>query len=163
MKTLFIMRHAKSSWKDPRLDDHRRPLNKRGKKTAPTMGQRLKEKGVQLDVIVSSDARRAVDTAASVAGVLGLSSEDIREMPELYHASPDRILDIVKAFPDHWKQVMLVGHNPGLTELANRYLSPPIASIPTAGIVELRFESLLWREIEPACLGLSWLDFPKNN
>jgi phosphohistidine phosphatase len=162
MKTVFIMRHAKSSWKDTHLADHQRPLNKRGKKAAPEMGKRLNERGVRPDAIVSSDARRAMETAASMAAMLGLSSNDIQEDPDLYDAPPNRILSVIHRFMDNWKQVIVVGHNPGLTELANRFYPYPIANIPTAGIVELGFKIASWLEIDRENLEFSSFDFPKN-
>ena len=163
MKTLLILRHAKSSWKDTHLIDHQRPLNKRGKKAAPEMARRLLKRGVRPDVIVSSDARRAMETAVSMAEILGVSPKAIRQNPDLYHGAPDRILDVVHRFNDQWKQVMVVGHNPGLTELSNRFTRNPIANIPTAGVVELRFNTRSWRNIDRDNLAFSWFDFPKNN
>ena len=162
MKILLIVRHAKSSWKDPHLVDHQRPLNKRGKKAAPEMGRRLKKRGVRPDMIVSSDARRAMDTAVSMAEIIGVSPKAIRQTPELYHGAPDRILAVVHQFNDQWKRVMLVGHNPGLTEMANRFIPRPIANIPTAGVVELRFNTRSWRNIDRDNLAFSSFDFPKN-
>jgi len=162
MKILLMVRHAKSSWKDPDLADHQRPLNKRGKKDAPKMGGRLQKRGVRPDIIVSSDARRAMDTAVAMAEKLGLAPKAIRQTPELYHGAPDRILAVVHQFEDGWKQVMVVGHNPGLTEMANRFTPRPIANIPTAGVVELRFNTRSWRNISRDNLAFSSFDFPKN-
>lgn len=162
MKTLLIVRHAKSSWKDPALLDHQRPLNKRGKKAAPEMGKRLRKKGLWPDIIISSDARRAMDTAVSMAEMLILSPKLIRQNPAFYHSTPDRILDAVHQFEDKWKQVMLVGHNPGFTELANRFYPHTIANLPTAGVVELRFKTGVWRRIHRDNLDFSSFDFPKN-
>ena len=163
MKTLYLMRHAKSSWKDHHLADHQRPLNQRGKKAAPEMGRRLKKKGVQLDAIVSSDAIRAMDTAAAVAEILELPPKAIRHTGDLYHATPDQILDVVYRLKNQWNQVMVVGHNPGLTELVQRLYPEPIASVPTAGIVELRFDVSSWQRIDSAKLAFSTFDCPKNH
>ncbi|WP_319407953.1 histidine phosphatase family protein [uncultured Desulfosarcina sp.] len=162
MKILLIVRHAKSSWKDHDLADHQRPLNNRGKKAAPEMGRRLLKRGVQPDIIISSDARRAMDTAVSMAKIMGVSSKAIRQNPDLYHAAPDRILAVVHQLEDEWKQVMVVGHNPGLTEMANRFTRRPIANIPTAGVVELRFQTRSWRNIDQDNLAFSSFDYPKN-
>ena len=162
MKILLLVRHAKSSWKDPRLSDHQRPLNKRGKKAAPEMARRLKCQGLQPDVIVSSDARRALDTAAAMAEGLNLPKEVIRPIPELYGAASKEILEIVLQFDDSWQQAMVVGHNPGFTELANQFYPQTIANVPTAGVVELRFEASSWRQIRRNNLEFSRFDFPKN-
>jgi phosphohistidine phosphatase len=162
MKTLLIVRHAKSSWKEPGLIDHQRPLNKRGKKAAPEMGKRLRKRGIRPDIIISSDAKRAIDTAVSMAERLGLSPKLIRQNPAFYHSTPDRILDVVHQFEDKWEQVMLVGHNPGFTELANRFYPHTIANMPTAGVVELRFKTGSWQRIGRDNLDFSSFDFPKN-
>jgi phosphohistidine phosphatase len=162
MKRLYLMRHAKSSWKQPELDDHQRPLNKRGKKAAPEMGRRLNRRGIRLDAIVSSDARRAVDTAAAVAETVGVTAKNIHLDADLYHASPDRILKAIGRFDDPWTQVMLVGHNPGFTALANRFYPHTIANVPTAGIVALTFETASWKHINRNNLTFSDFDYPKN-
>lgn len=162
MKVLYLMRHAKSSWKDPDLVDHQRPLNKRGQAAALEMGRRLKAKGVRLDIIVSSDAKRAVATAMAVAKILRLSPNAIRENADLYHASAEMVLDVVHQFKDMWKTAMIVGHNPSFTELADRYHPDRIANVPTAGIVELRLKVLSWRRIHQNDLAFSSFDFPKN-
>jgi phosphohistidine phosphatase len=162
MKILLIVRHAKSSWKDPHLADHQRPLNKRGQKAAPEMGRRLQKRGVQPDIVVSSDARRAMDTAVSMAQRLGVPPKAIQKNPDLYHGAPDRILAIVHRFNDQWRQVMVVGHNPGLTEMANRFIPHAIANIPTAGVLELRFRTHSWHDIHRNNLKFSLFDFPKD-
>jgi phosphohistidine phosphatase len=162
MKTLLIVRHAKSSWKDPRLADHQRPLNKRGKKAAPEMARRLRKRELRPDAIVSSDARRALDTAAAMATGLGLPDQTIRPTPGLYHAGPEEILSTIHNFKDNWQQVMLVGHNPGFTELANAFYPHRIDNVPTAGVVELRFDVRSWREIDRDNLDFYDFDFPKN-
>ncbi len=163
MKTLYLMRHAKSSWKDPSLTDHQRPLNKRGKKAAPDMGRRLKERGVLLDIIVCSDAKRALDTAAAVAASLSLPPKMIHQAAELYHASAEEILGVVYRFREKWKRAMIVGHNPGFTDVANLFHANPRFNMPTAGIIELRFDATSWRHIHRDCLVFSSFDFPKNN
>ena len=162
MKTLLMVRHAKSSWKDPRLEDHRRPLNKRGKKAAPKMARRLKKRGLFPDAVVSSDARRAMDTAIAMADVLALPSKVIHPTAALYHASSEEILEIVRGLADDWQQVMVVGHNPGFTDLADFFFPEPIVNVPTAGVVELRFDASSWQEIHEDNLAYSHFDFPKN-
>jgi len=162
MKTLLLVRHAKSIWKDPRLSDHQRPLNKRGKKAAPEMARRLKGLGLQPDVILSSNARRALDTAAAMAKGLDLPKAGIRPTPYLYGAPAREILEIVHRFDDGWQPAMVVGHNPGFTELANRFYPRTIANVPTAGVVKLRFDASSWRQIGRDNLQVSPFDFPKN-
>ena len=96
---------------------------------------RLKKRGVRSDMIVSSDARRAVDTAASMAEIIGLSPKAIRQTPELYHGISDRILAVIHQFNDQWKRVMLVGHNPGFTEIANRFIPTPLPTFPPPALL----------------------------
>jgi phosphohistidine phosphatase len=163
MKALYLMRHAKSGWKKPASDDHRRPLNKRGKHDVPVMANRLNSRSIHLDRIVSSDARRALDTALPVGTVLGLDDDAIQPAPFLYNATQEQILDIARNFKDEWQQVMIVGHNPGIQDLANRFYAPPIAKFPAAGIVSLVFEIDTWRDIDPKRLIYTDFDFPKNN
>jgi phosphohistidine phosphatase len=162
MKTLYLLRHAKSSWKDPHLSDHQRPLNKRGKRDVPEMAGRLKARAVRPDLVISSDARRALDTAIPLVEGLGLDPSLIRREPELYHATQGSILDIVRALEDRWQRVMIVGHNPGLNDFVNRYDPRPIDNLPTAGIVELRFDIRRWRRIDRCRLIFSDFDFPKK-
>mgnify|MGYP000203421023 CR=1 FL=1 len=162
MKTLYILRHAKSSWKDPSLSDHQRPLNKRGNRNVPDMGARLKARRIKPDLIISSDARRALDTAVPIARIIGLDPTTIKQKPALYHATQAQILNLVKGLDDRFRQVMVVGHNPGLTDLANRFLPQSIPNLPTAGIVELQFDVDAWQAIDPNHLVHSSVGFPKN-
>lgn len=144
------------------MRDHDRPLNKRGKKAAPEMGRRLKQRGVRLDAIVSSDARRAVDTAEAVARVLDLPMDALRRAPDLYDAGTAEVFDLIRRFDDRWQQVLVVGHNPGFTDLANRFSPQPIVNIPTAGIVAFWFDASAWRDIDREHLTASMYDYPKN-
>jgi phosphohistidine phosphatase len=162
MKTLFIIRHAKSSWKKPKLSDHQRPLNKRGKRNVVDMGGRLKDRAIRPDLIISSDARRAMDTAMAIIAKLGISPVILREEPALYLASAMQILDIAQNLDDRWQQVMIFGHNPGLTEFVNFFYPQPIANLPTAGVVELRFNVKTWRDIDRQNVMFSDFDFPKK-
>ena len=162
MKTLVLVRHAKSSWKNPRLDDHHRPLNKRGKKAAPEMARRMKKRGLRPDAIVSSDARRAMDRATAMTAVLGLPVAVIQPASDLYGASSEKIVAVIRRFPDDWQQVMVVGHNPGFTELANLFYPDRITNVPTAGVVELTFDVASWRDIHRHNLASSHYDYPKR-
>jgi phosphohistidine phosphatase len=156
------MRHAKSSWKDPRLEDHQRPLNKRGTRNVPVMGKRLSIRAIHLDRIVSSDARRAIDTAIPIGEYLGLDVSAILQNPLLYHATQEQILDIIRQLDSDWKQVMIVGHNPGLHDVANQFFATPISNFPTAGIVTLVFDIDTWQEIDQKRVIYSDFDFPKK-
>lgn len=162
MKTLFILRHAKSSWKDPELADHDRPLNKRGKRDVPEMGVRLKARGVLPDLVLCSDARRALDTGIPIAEKLGVPPFAIQREADFYHATDEAILKRIKSLDDRLQKVMVVGHNPGLTDLANRFLPQFLPNLPTAGVVELVFEIDAWRDIDTLRLVRHDVDFPKN-
>ena len=118
MKTLLILRHAKSSWKHPELSDHDRPLNKRGKHDAPLMGRLLKEKELVPDLIISSTAVRAKDTALVVGEVVGYTKK-ISFLSSLYSASPDAYIQAINdiAGDNNYSTILVVGHNPGLEEL----------------------------------------------
>lgn len=143
MKTLILVRHAKSSWSDPALPDRDRPLNERGKRDAPRMGKQLAKHDVKPDVIVSSPAVRALTTAQLIAGKLGFERADIRVDDRLYAAQARDLLQVVRELGDKPRCVMLVGHNPELTELAHRF-SSSIAHMPTCAVAVFAFDSDSW-------------------
>lgn len=143
MNTLFLVRHAKSSWGDPTLPDRERPLNERGKRDAPQMGKRLADLGVKPDVILSSPARRALKTARMLAVELAYRREDIRVDERLYASDPEVLLQVVRELGEGKKCVLLVGHNPELTELAHRF-SRAITHMPTCAVGEFAFAADSW-------------------
>jgi phosphohistidine phosphatase len=148
MKYILLLRHAKSSWKDTSLSDHDRPLNKRGKRTAPVMGQRLAIKECQPHHIISSTAKRALDTASIVANEIAYSIEHIEIKGELFHAWPDEISKVIAQCDDSINNLMVVGHNPGMTIFANQLLkSHRFDNIPTAGLVTISLDINNWQEI----------------
>ena len=146
MRELFLMRHAKSSWDDPTLADFDRPLNGRGREDAPLMGRFLKKSGIKPDLIVSSPARRAKKTARIVAEELGYDKDKIRFVEGVYEASLQSLIYTVCGFPDEAKRVLLVGHNPGMSELANALGDVVIDHVPTAGVVGIAFDTRRWGE-----------------
>ena len=163
MKTLILARHAKSSWKDAELADFDRPLNKRGRKNAPEMGRRLAERGDWPEQIVTSPARRAQDTAVALAAALHIEERNISFEPAVYEAAPAVLLQIIRSFDDVWQKILLVGHNPGLTELANLLAPCQIDNIVTCGLVGLEFDLNLWRDIGPGRGRMLFYDFPKKS
>lgn len=146
MKTLYIVRHAKSSWDDQGLRDFDRPLNERGEKDAPKMGKRLKKHNFYPALIVSSPAVRALATSRLMAKALGYPEEKIKIEKRLYHANEEQMLTILKELGkvDDPEIVMMVGHNPGLTDFANRLSDVIIDNIPTCGIVGGTFDLPSW-------------------
>src|SRR6266853_6030700 len=145
MKTLFLIRHAKSSWEDISLPDKDRPLDERGKRDAPKMGQRLAKRGVKPDLILSSPARRALATAQIIAEKLDYKLKDIVVDGRLYAATVDDLLNVVHTLGDPLERVVLLGHNPGLTALAHR-LSSQITHMPTCAVAEFTFHAKSWSD-----------------
>lgn len=145
MKTLLLLRHAKSSWKDSDLDDHDRPLNKRGKREAPRMGELLKEQNLLPDLIVSSSARRARKTAEHVIHASGYRGET-RITSELYDAGQDQLRKFLAGFPDSLVRVLLVGHNPGLEELLESLVGT-YTPLSTAALAQVEVPIGAWAEI----------------
>jgi phosphohistidine phosphatase len=143
MKTLLILRHAKSSWNEAGLADHDRPLNRRGKQDAPRMGELLRREGLLPDLIVSSTAARARSTAEIVAQHCGYDSE-IRLARELYAAGPEAWLEALAALPDDFRCVLLVGHNPDLEELLET-LTGEYVRLPTAALAQVSLPLARWR------------------
>jgi phosphohistidine phosphatase len=162
MKALMLVRHAKSSWKERGLPDHERPLNKRGRRDAPMMGERLAQRGVEVDLIISSSAARAVATAEAMAEAFEYAWDEIVFEERLYEAYAEEILEVIEEQDDWVDHLMLIGHNPGLTALANHLSSHDIENVPTCGVVELKYDIERWAEIadaEPAEVGF---DYPKK-
>jgi phosphohistidine phosphatase len=161
MKTLFVIRHAKSSWDDPALPDKDRPLDDRGKRDAPKMGKRLAKRDVNPDLILSSPAMRALTTAQIIARKLDYKLQDIVVDDRLYAGEMDDLLNVIQQLDDKLERVMLVGHNPELTELAYR-LSSGITHMPTCAVAELTFDAKSWSNIGKAKLAKVALDYPKK-
>ena len=146
MKTLLILRHAKSSWKDASLSDHDRPLNKRGKRDAPRMGALIRDEGLVPDLILSSTARRAKATAQAAAEACGYEDQVVLT-PELYHAGPESYLMALYSLPDHYERVMVVGHNPGVEELLED-LCGATERMPTAALAQVALPIGAWSELQ---------------
>ncbi len=147
MKTLLILRHAKSSWDDASLDDRERPLNARGRRDAPRMGDLLRDASLVPDVVITSDAVRAHTTALVVAEAAGYTGDLVVD-PVLYHASPQDVLAVLKTVPDaNARIVMIVGHNPGLEDLVER-LAGKWHGLQTAALVQLALKIDTWDELE---------------
>jgi phosphohistidine phosphatase len=162
MKTLTLLRHAKSSWGDSALSDRERPLNERGERDAPVMGRRIVEAGIRPSMIISSPAVRAWTTARIVAQEIGYPVEFLQRENELYLASLNTLLDVVCAQDNEFNHLMVVGHNPGLTDFAN-YLSPGLTNnLPTAGVVSVSLEGDDWKLYDCPASTLLTFDYPKK-
>ena len=162
MKTLILVRHAKSSWDHPGLSDFDRPLNERGKKDAPEMAKRLKDKGIQLDHLVSSPAKRAKKTARCFAEEFGLEKQDIKLVEHLYLATQSAFLDAVSGINDKHKTVALFSHNPGITEFASSLTTVRVDDMPTCAMFALQADGESWKDFEKAEKKFLFFDYPKN-
>ncbi|HNP65649.1 MAG TPA: histidine phosphatase family protein [Woeseiaceae bacterium] len=163
MKTLTLVRHAKSSWEDSSLSDRERPLNRRGERDAPEIGRRIGGHGIRPSLIISSPAVRAWETARIIAREINYPIEFLQRENTLYLASLDTLLDTVVAQDEGFNNLMLVGHNPGLTEFAN-FLVPGICdNLPTAGIFSVEVESDDWSLYTRPVTRLAVYDYPKLN
>ena len=151
MKTLMFLRHAKSSWAEPGISDHDRPLTERGKQDAPRVGQWLKEQGLTPDLIVCSTAKRAVKTANKVARTCGYQGV-IEETDTLYLAPADQYLEYVRQLPDQHNLVLVVGHNPGLED-AVEALTGHCERLATATLAQVSLEIACWRELPSSPTG----------
>lgn len=146
MKTLLLIRHAKSSWGDAGLADRDRPLNERGLRDAPVMGKRLAQRGVVPDLVLSSPARRALSTAELFAVALGVKRDHFVIDERLYAARADDLLRVVQGLDEHLKCVLLFAHNPGLTDLAHHF-AREITHLITCAVVAFEFEPRPWSAI----------------
>jgi phosphohistidine phosphatase len=151
MKTLLLLRHAKSSWKQPEMNDHDRPLNKRGKKEAPKVGKYLKANDLVPDLILSSTARRAHDTAQAVAEESGIDGQ-IDLYQDLYLSDTACYLDILHNLPDTANRVLVVGHNPDLEELLS-LLTDVSQHLTTAALAQIDLPITSWQELNEATDG----------
>ena len=160
MKKLLLLRHAKSSWKDASLRDFDRPLNKRGLKAAPMVGETIRKRKLRPELVLSSPAERAKETTRLVCDAAGLRTT-VRYEAGIYEATAQRLLSIVSEIEDEVSIAMMVGHNPGFEELLEVLTGEP-QRLPTAALmlVELGIEK--WREVGPGTGRLEWLVKPKG-
>jgi phosphohistidine phosphatase len=162
MKTLMLMRHAKSSHDDLSLTDFDRPLNERGKADVEEMGKRMVKNNVKPAVLISSPAKRAFKTAKHIASSLGINESDICLEYDIYEASIQDLLHVIRNIDDENRSAMLFGHNPAFTGLISYLTHTPIENLPTAGIATIAFPVQTWKQISEKSGELIWLDFPKK-
>jgi phosphohistidine phosphatase len=162
MKTLYIVRHAKSSWSQDGITDFERPLNNRGLHDAPIMGSRLKQRKAAPAVIRSSAAMRAITTARLLAEVLEFPLENIEIDEGMYAAGSQDIYRIVRQLPQEAHAAMLVGHNPTMHMVANRLGGFSADNLPTCGICCIDFEVATWEEVLSAQGNLRYYEYPKK-
>jgi phosphohistidine phosphatase len=160
MKTLLLLRHAKSDWENPNLSDFERPLNQRGLKTAPLMGKFIREKGLKIDLIISSPATRAHETARLVSEKAKLKA-DTRFDERIYEASVGQLLQVVSETEDQVESLLMVGHNPGFSGLL-QLLTREFYNMPTAALAKINLDIKTWAEIRPGDGKLEFLQRPKE-
>jgi phosphohistidine phosphatase len=162
MKTLILVRHAKSSWDEAGLSDIERPLNERGKRDAPEMAGRLHHKGLLLHKLISSPAERAFRTARFFAKEFDVKKEDIQIEKSLYGAPPAQFEQVISALKDKWETVLLFSHNPGITDFANTLTNVHTDNIPTCGMFAVQAKVESWKDFAKAEKSFLFYDYPKN-
>ncbi len=162
MNRLTLLRHAKSSWNDPGLADFDRPLNKRGRRDAPMMGKRLAERNVQPDLVLCSPALRARLTAEAVIGELAGNPKWLLFDPHLYLAELSQLVSLLRGIARDRHDVLLIGHNPGLTDLANYLVDGHIANLPTCALFSVELTASDWSRLDRCQARTLFYDYPKN-
>ncbi|MBE0637836.1 MAG: histidine phosphatase family protein [Bacteroidales bacterium] len=150
MKTVYILRHAKSSWDFPHLSDEERPLIDKGKKRTRLINEYLINNQISIDLILSSHAVRAFDTAKIIARAIGYPLDKIRINKMIYHSHEENLIDQFYDLSDEISSVMLVGHNPTLTNFVNLFLDEKIEWLPTSGLVSINFYTDQWVNLSTA-------------
>lgn len=161
MKKIILVRHGKSAWDDSNLDDHDRPLAVRGLQDVPEMGLRLKERGIVPDLILSSTATRAYQTAEILAEMLTVPKHKIAREKNLYHASSTMILKCIQRIDDSNDLIFIVGHNPGMNEFIE-YFKGNLDNLPTSGQYGLLVDTNHWSQLRPENTKFWFVDYPKN-
>ena len=159
MKTVILLRHAKSSWDNVNLADHERPLNKRGNKDAPKVGEILGE-SFQPDLVLCSTSRRTLETYKHIKQYLG--EHTFEERRSLYHASSGDLLDTIKSCDDQFDCLLIIAHNPGITDAFYRLCNVRIDNVPTAGVGIIRFKTNSFQDIEMYGGKLAFFTYPKG-
>jgi phosphohistidine phosphatase len=162
MKTLLLVRHAKSSWEEPGVSDEDRPLNERGKHDAPEMAKRIKDKKIKIDLFISSTAKRARRTAKYFADEWKVKKDDIVLKEELYLATPSAFIQVLEKLDKKYDTVALFSHNPGITELANQLTSVRIDNMPTCSVFAVQADLNSWKDFDSAEKSFLFFDYPKN-
>ncbi|MBL8200684.1 MAG: histidine phosphatase family protein [Chromatiales bacterium] len=162
-RQLTLLRHAKSSWDDAGVKDRDRPLNERGERDAPLMGRRLRDRGARPTLILTSPAVRARRTAQIIAREIGYPQEFLQREEELYLASPEEIIAVIARQDSSYRDLIVCGHNPGLTELANRLTGAGIDNVPTTGVVVIGLDLPSWAGLEGAEGELLLFDYPRRD
>lgn len=162
MKTLYVVRHAKSSWGDLTQPDFDRPLNERGQQNAPEMAKRLIKKKISIDAFVTSTARRAFQTASHFIKAYDRPVEELQLQESLYHAPSSEYYAVVSALDDRYDAVAVFGHNPGITEFVNQLTDTRIDNMPTCAVFAVQVDTRHWADFEAARKKFLFFDYPKS-
>ena len=162
MKTLYIMRHAKSSWNSEYIYDWERPLIENGIKKTKKVSDFLINKNLTLDLIVSSHAVRAKETAYMIADALDYDRNEIIINNNIYDSDEEALMNEIYALPNNKDNIMIVGHNPTFSQFANYFLAKKIDFLPTSAIVSISFETEQWEKIESSIKKVNFIAFPKK-
>jgi len=163
MKKIYLIRHAKSSWKDTLLDDFERPLNSRGKRDVVFMGRRLKMFNVMPDLIYASPAKRAERTAKELAREIDYDKKKIKSVDALYESSYEKYLELIHATDDKHESIFIIAHNPTITEVGERLSGAILSNIPTCAIVCISFDVHSFKEICEESGHILFFDYPKKH
>lgn len=161
MKSLLLVRHAKSSWNFD-VDDFDRPLNERGLKDGPEMAKRLIKKEIRIDCFVSSPAKRALTTASLFAEAYDKNSKDIITAPTLYEATTEDFYNVLETLDADFKTVALFSHNPSITNFANQLTSVTIDDMPTCSVFAVKADGKSWKDISTIPKKFWFFDYPKS-
>ncbi len=162
-KRLTVIRHAKSDWSSAVRPDFDRPLNPRGKKAAPMMGRRMAERGLIPEQLISSPAKRARQTSRLLARELGLPEKDILYQEEIYAASLETLIRLINSLEATLGHVALIGHNPGITQLARWLCGNSPNHLPTCAVLTLDLEAGNWLDVNSGCGHIHCYDYPKKS
>ncbi|WP_028786070.1 SixA phosphatase family protein [Terrimonas ferruginea] len=162
MKTLILVRHAKSDWQDVTLEDFDRPLNARGKTDAPVMAERLRKRGIVPDLFISSPAKRARKTADIFAETYDVDKKDILFEKDLYLAPPYVFTEVIGRFKDEGNIAVIFSHNPGITDFANTLTNARIDDMPTCAIFAVEADTESWAAFDTAAKRFLFCDYPKK-
>ena len=163
MKTLYLVRHAKSSWKEFDLNDRDRPLNKRGEHDAPLMSKHLKKINVKPSMIISSPAKRALTTAKIIASEIDYEKKNITTDENIYLATSEVLLYLTSKLNSDLNSVMIVGHNPGITEFLNHLCKTNVDNMPTCSVACIEFQTDNWSDINNQKGKIKFFEYPKKN
>ena len=162
MKNLYLVRHAKSSWENRNVSDFDRTLNDRGKRDAPFMAKLLKEKKLDVDLILSSPASRALSTAEIFAKEFGISEDKIVKNENIYEADRNDLLKLLLETDDSVGNLILFGHNPGITYLSNYLCNFETDNIPTCGVICMQLDFDSWKYLGNKTCGFKFFEYPKK-